>query len=191
MTNGVIASSTTAQEDAQKNWALQEKLPSDTLIWGLPIRHPAEIPTGRSPLSLCRQKKHMDSLVVIEFSWKSEYISLVSREFTLYACICLCTILYELVVTLKTGTKHVSVADSIYIYICIHSHANHKGWFTSINWYYHMIKRLMFITLHFAMDMKWNAAIISERYTVRHTRTHTSVSVDFSHTNTHTNRSRW
>ena len=55
MTNGVITYSTTAQEDTQQNSALQEKLLSDMLIWGLPISHPAEIPTGREAHYHCAQ----------------------------------------------------------------------------------------------------------------------------------------
>lgn len=44
------------QEGTDKNSALQEQLLSDMLIWGLPISHPAEIPTVRILLSLCSNK---------------------------------------------------------------------------------------------------------------------------------------
>lgn len=55
MTHCTITCSTTAQVDTQQYTALQEKLLSDALIWGLPISHPAETPTGREAHYHCAQ----------------------------------------------------------------------------------------------------------------------------------------
>ena len=117
----------------KKSLPLQGKLLWNVLIWGLPLSHPSEIPTGKSPLSLCSDKCNIwttwwrlswaESLNT--FHWCLETLP------CLPAYMCVCVFVWEAFLYALVGTKkthHFSMG------VIVHTIMIHNGWFTSRDW---------------------------------------------------------